>query len=125
MGVKQQPWTPTVRRGMIAAEMKSPAPNSVDLPPLLGMFSILWHLTTCSAKFLCQFFDIVVYARLFRFFFFACFQVYGQAQALILKRMCVKFNSNFTASLCRFCRHFSRQTSRSKLRIILICVWAS
>lgn len=36
MGVKQQPWTPTARRGPIAAESKSPAPNSVDLPPLLG-----------------------------------------------------------------------------------------
>lgn len=38
MGVKPQPWNPTVRRGPIAAEMKSPAPNSVDLPPLLGLF---------------------------------------------------------------------------------------
>lgn len=37
MGVKQQPWAPTVRRGPIAAEMKSPAPNSVDLPPLTGL----------------------------------------------------------------------------------------
>lgn len=36
MGVKQQQWMPTVRRGPIAAEIKSPAPNFVDLPPLLG-----------------------------------------------------------------------------------------
>lgn len=36
-GFEQRPWTPTVRRGPIAAEMKSPAPNSVDLPPLLGI----------------------------------------------------------------------------------------
>lgn len=39
MGVKQQQWTPTIRRGPIAAEMKSPAPNSVDLPPLLGILN--------------------------------------------------------------------------------------
>lgn len=38
MPVKQQPWTPTARRGPISAEMKSPAPNSVDLPPLLGLY---------------------------------------------------------------------------------------
>lgn len=37
-GFEQRPWTPTVRRGPIAAEMKSPAPNSVDLPPLLGEY---------------------------------------------------------------------------------------
>lgn len=38
MPVKQQPWTPTARRGPIAAEIKSPAPNAVDLPSLLGLF---------------------------------------------------------------------------------------
>lgn len=36
MGVKQHQWAPTIRRGPIAAEIKSPAPNFVDLPPLLG-----------------------------------------------------------------------------------------
>lgn len=40
MVVKEQKWTPTVRRGPIAAEMKSPAPNSVDLPPLLGKLTV-------------------------------------------------------------------------------------
>lgn len=40
MVVNEQKWTPTVRRGPIAAEMKSPAPNSVDLPPLLGKLTV-------------------------------------------------------------------------------------
>lgn len=35
-GFEQRPWTPTVRRGPIAAESSTPAPNAVDLPPLLG-----------------------------------------------------------------------------------------
>lgn len=39
MGIKQRPWTPTQRRGPIAAESKSPAPNSVELPPLLGLLN--------------------------------------------------------------------------------------
>lgn len=41
-GFEQRPWTPTVRRGPIAAEMKSPAPNSVDLPPLLGKYRMIY-----------------------------------------------------------------------------------
>lgn len=41
MVVKEQKWTPTVRRGPIAAEMKSPAPNSVDLPSLLGKLTAI------------------------------------------------------------------------------------
>lgn len=38
-GFEQRPWTPTVRRGPISAEIKTPAPNAVDLPPLLGIFN--------------------------------------------------------------------------------------
>lgn len=36
VGFQQNPWTPTPRRGPIAAELKSPGPALVDLPPLLG-----------------------------------------------------------------------------------------
>lgn len=36
VGFQQNQWTPTPRRGPIAAEMKSPGPALVDLPPLLG-----------------------------------------------------------------------------------------
>ncbi|KAK0084397.1 hypothetical protein PV326_006269 [Microctonus aethiopoides] len=32
----QRPWTPTRRRGPIAAEFASPGPACVTLPPLLG-----------------------------------------------------------------------------------------
>lgn len=35
-GFEQRPWTPTKRRGRIAAEMTSPGPACVQLPPLLG-----------------------------------------------------------------------------------------
>lgn len=53
-GFEQRPWTPTVRRGPIAAEMKSPAPNSVDLPPLLGKIFVFYLTTTikCLNKYL-------------------------------------------------------------------------
>lgn len=41
-GFEQRPWEPTKRRGPISAEMKTPGPACVDLPPLLGksIFSI-------------------------------------------------------------------------------------
>ena len=32
----QRPWTPTKRRGPIAAEYSSPGPACVTLPPLIG-----------------------------------------------------------------------------------------
>lgn len=35
-GFEQRPWTPTKRRGPIAAEMQSPGPACVQLPQLLG-----------------------------------------------------------------------------------------
>lgn len=35
-GFEQRAWTPTKRRGPIAAELKTPGPACVDLPPLLG-----------------------------------------------------------------------------------------
>lgn len=35
-GFEQRPWTPTKRRGPIAAEMSSPGPACVQLPQLLG-----------------------------------------------------------------------------------------
>lgn len=41
---EQKPWTQTVRRGPIAAELPTPAPNFVDLPPLLGKhFIFFWE----------------------------------------------------------------------------------
>lgn len=36
VGVTQRPWTPTKRRGPIAAEYSSPGPACVTLPPLIG-----------------------------------------------------------------------------------------
>lgn len=36
MGVRQNPWTPTKRRGPIAAEASSPGPAVVSLPTLIG-----------------------------------------------------------------------------------------
>ena len=36
-GIEQRPWTPTVRRGKIAAETSSPGPACVQLPTLVGM----------------------------------------------------------------------------------------
>ncbi|CAB3236148.1 unnamed protein product [Arctia plantaginis] len=36
MGVRQNPWTPTKRRGPIAAESSSPGPAVVSLPSLIG-----------------------------------------------------------------------------------------
>lgn len=36
MGVRQNPWTPTKRRGPIAAESSSPGPAVVSLPTLIG-----------------------------------------------------------------------------------------
>lgn len=35
-GMTQRPWTPTKRRGPIAAEYSSPGPACVTLPPLIG-----------------------------------------------------------------------------------------
>lgn len=37
-GFEQRPWTPTKRRGPIAAEMHSPGPACVTLPQLLGEY---------------------------------------------------------------------------------------
>lgn len=34
--IQQRPWTPTKRRGPIAAEFSSPGPASVALPGLIG-----------------------------------------------------------------------------------------
>ncbi|XP_050672613.1 outer dense fiber protein 3-like isoform X7 [Leptidea sinapis] len=36
MGIRQNPWTPTKRRGPIAAEAASPGPAVVSLPSLIG-----------------------------------------------------------------------------------------
>lgn len=52
VGFQQNPWTPTPRRGPIAAELKSPGPALVDLPPLLGKsivisgHIVMWWITT-------------------------------------------------------------------------------
>lgn len=35
-GFEQRPWTPTVRRGQIAAETSTPGPAAVTLPSLIG-----------------------------------------------------------------------------------------
>lgn len=39
-GFEQRPWTPTKRRGPIAAEMSSPGPACVQLPQLLGKVNV-------------------------------------------------------------------------------------
>lgn len=67
MGVKQEKWTPTTRRGPIAAEMKSPAPNSVDLPPLLGLFNYHYY-------FIFSFTDTPNHLK--QAFFFVSLQIY-------------------------------------------------
>ena len=41
MGVRQNPWNPTKRRGPIAAEAASPGPAVVSLPSLIGLFFLL------------------------------------------------------------------------------------
>lgn len=51
-GYEQRPWTPTVRRGPIAAEIQTPAPNHVDLPPLLGSF--LFEFRIFQIKFMAK-----------------------------------------------------------------------
>lgn len=43
-GIKQVPWTPTKRRGPIAAESSSPGPAAVALPSLIGNFFILYFV---------------------------------------------------------------------------------
>lgn len=37
-GLKQSQWTPTKRRGPIAAEFSGPGPAAVALPTLVGEF---------------------------------------------------------------------------------------
>lgn len=37
-GFQQRPWTPTKRRGPIAAEFKGPGPACVSLPSSIGKF---------------------------------------------------------------------------------------
>lgn len=48
-GFEQRPWTPTKRRGPIAAEMSSPGPACVQLPQLLGneMINSIRLMTRC------------------------------------------------------------------------------
>lgn len=41
MGVRQNPWTPTKRRGPIAAETASPGPAVVSLPSLIGKVNFI------------------------------------------------------------------------------------
>lgn len=41
VGMTQKPWTPTKRRGPIAAEYSSPGPACVTLPPLIGTNFVL------------------------------------------------------------------------------------
>lgn len=36
VGITQRPWTPTKRRGAIAAEYTSPGPACVTLPSFIG-----------------------------------------------------------------------------------------
>lgn len=44
-GLKQSQWTPTKRRGPIAAEFSGPGPAAVALPTLVGkLFNILMYL---------------------------------------------------------------------------------
>lgn len=39
-GFQQRQWTPTKRRGPIAAEFSGPGPAAVALPTLVGEFSL-------------------------------------------------------------------------------------
>jgi hypothetical protein len=47
-GIQQQPWTPTKRRGPIAAEYSSPGPACVTLPNLIGELFSGKGLTMCE-----------------------------------------------------------------------------
>jgi len=44
VGMTQRPWTPTKRRGPIAAEYSSPGPACVTLPSLVGKY--LYYIYT-------------------------------------------------------------------------------
>lgn len=55
MGVRQNPWTPTKRRGPIAAETASPGPAVVSLPSLIGkypncLYSVLYRVYYVNTK---------------------------------------------------------------------------
>lgn len=39
-GFQQRPWTPTKRRGPIAAEFQGPGPAAISLPSYIGIFGI-------------------------------------------------------------------------------------
>lgn len=43
-GLKQSQWTPTKRRGPIAAEFSGPGPAAVALPTLVGEYFLLKFL---------------------------------------------------------------------------------
>jgi len=48
VGMTQRPWTPTKRRGPIAAEYSSPGPACVTLPSLVGKY--LYYILYTSYK---------------------------------------------------------------------------
>lgn len=43
-GFQQRPWTPTKRRGPIAAEFQGPGPAAISLPSYIGAFYIIKYL---------------------------------------------------------------------------------
>lgn len=54
-GFEQRPWTPTVRRGQIAAETSTPGPAAVALPNLIGnlnspLKTTQWQITIRSIR---------------------------------------------------------------------------
>lgn len=54
-GFQQRPWTPTKRRGPIAAEFQGPGPASVALPSTIGWYSRNFYLieSFCVMLLLC------------------------------------------------------------------------
>lgn len=50
---EQKQWTQTVRRGPIAAEIQTPAPNFVELPPLIGTCVLFCHYDFVSICLFC------------------------------------------------------------------------
>lgn len=49
-GFKQTQWTPTKRRGPIAAEFSGPGPAAVALPTLVGKFHLCLYIKISNVR---------------------------------------------------------------------------
>lgn len=49
-GFKQSQWTPTKRRGPIAAEFSGPGPAAVALPTLVGKFHLRLYIVISNIR---------------------------------------------------------------------------